>query len=71
MKKENEFERMTEHTFIFKNGEYSKENCDYCRELETDNWHYYKCEDGSMLHVRKDAIAAIKGGTYDDIIKNK
>lgn len=62
---------ISEHKFIFKNGEYTTENCEYCRELETTNWHYYKCEDGTMLHVRKDAIAVIIGGNYEDIVNNR
>lgn len=62
---------MSEHTFVFKNGESITENCEYCRELETENWHYYKNPDGKMIHLRKDAIAMIVGGTYEDIIQNR
>lgn len=61
----------SEHRFILKHGEHMGANCRYCRELETKNWHYYEKEDGKMFHIRKDAISAILGGTYEDIVINR
>ena len=62
---------MSEHTFVFKDGGVRTIDCEYCRDLETENWHYYKRSDNIMVHLRKDAIAMIVGGSYDEVLKNK
>lgn len=31
----------------------------YCRELETENWHYYKDVQGNLYHFRKEHIIAV------------
>lgn len=38
---------ISEHTFVFKDGSVRTIDCNYCRELETTNWHYDKIEWGS------------------------
>lgn len=45
---------------------------EYCRELESENWHYYRrAVDGVMVHYRKDGSGYIVGGTYKDIKENQ
>ncbi|MGM5482344.1 MAG: hypothetical protein ACQESF_02675 [Nanobdellota archaeon] len=31
----------------------------YRRDLEATNWHYYECDDGSLLHVRKEHMVYV------------
>ena len=31
----------------------------YLRDRETDQWHYYLTEEGSLIHVRKDKMVAV------------
>lgn len=62
---------ISEHTFVFKDGSVKTIDCEYCRELETTNWHYYKTKDNVMVHLRKDAIAMIVGGSYEEVLNNR
>ncbi len=32
---------------------------EYLRERETTNWHYYRTDDGKILHCRKDKMVAV------------
>lgn len=62
---------MEEITICYKDGSVSTFNGRYVRELETTNWHYYEIEDGSVLHVKKDFIAWVKGNTVKTIKKER
>ena len=58
-------------TFVLTGGTTLTFDCDYCREIESKNWHYYKQKSGEMVHIRKKHLMMVVGGTYDDIINNR
>lgn len=62
---------MGRHVFILRDGTQIAEDCEYCRHLETPRWHYYKKSDGEMIHLRKEHLMMVVGGTEDDIVNNK
>lgn len=31
----------------------------YRRDLETNNWHYYEREDGTLVHIRKEYMVCV------------
>jgi hypothetical protein len=39
----------------------------YRRDLETNNWHYYEKEDGTICHFRKDKLVAVFGDTAESV----
>ncbi len=43
----------------------------YRRDLETNNWHYYEKENGTVIHFRKEHIVWIDGDCINNIIENK
>jgi len=62
---------MLDHTFLFRDGTVLTFKCQYCREIESTNWHCYKRSSGEMLHIRKEHLMMVVGGTYDEIINNR
>ena len=49
----------SEHSLVFKDGSVRTIDCEYCRKLETTNWHYYKTKEGATVQLLKDAIAIL------------
>ena len=43
----------------------------YRRDLESENWHYYEVDDGSILHFHKKYMIYVKGDNADGIIKHQ
>ena len=37
------------------------------RDLETDNWHYYEKDDGTIVHFRKEHIIAVIGDAAESV----
>lgn len=46
-------------------------NGKYCRDLETDKWHYYERDDKIIIHFRKDHIVAVIGDTAENILMSR
>lgn len=62
---------MLEYTIHLTTGEYITFIGKYRRDLETDNWHYYEKQEGTIIHLRKEHIIYVSGDTADNIIANK
>lgn len=43
----------------------------YCPEYESNRWHYWIRDTGEMVHVTKDSIEYVEGGTEEDLIASK
>ena len=43
----------------------------YRRDLETNNWHYYEKDDGTIMHFRKEHMVAVFGDTAESIQANQ
>ena len=61
---------MTEYQIITTEGEI-KFNGRYRRDLETNNWHYYEKDDGTILHFRKEHMVFVSGDTAESIKARK
>lgn len=42
----------------------------YRLDLETNNWHYYEKDDGTIIHFRKEHMVAVIGETAESIKAN-
>ena len=43
----------------------------YRRDLETNNWHYYEKDDGTIIHFCKEHMVAVRGDTAESIKANQ
>lgn len=54
-----------------KSGRIIEINGNYCPEYETNRWHYWIKDDGTLLHITKESIEFVEGGTEEDLIESK
>ena len=43
----------------------------YRRDLETEHWHFYEDERGTIYHFRKEHMVAVFGGTEEIIMESR
>ena len=61
---------MTEYKIITTVGEIEF-NGKYRRDLETNHWHYYEKDDGTICHFRKEHMVAVFGDNAESITADK
>lgn len=62
---------MTDYTIYLITGLTIHFKGEYCRELETNNWHYWKDEYGKVYHFRKEHIVGCYGDSYESVLEKQ